>query len=161
MPGTPGSGVTLNEGFECAHGPLGDTTSYGGTAIQMLAGAALNVGQAVYQSAANTASAGVTANNALRVGVVVGGKATKGRTYPEVKMGQVAAAVAGDWVLVVWTGKVRYVADGVVAVGDKLAFGATAGRLITTATATGVILGIALSVVSGAGVEGDMLVAPS
>lgn len=153
----PGSGTTINEGFECVNGPLGDATGYGGVAVQMLAAAALNVGDAVYQSAANTVTAGVTANNALRCGVVVGGRRTGGRTYPETKIGTVAASAAGDWVLVVFSGKVRGTAGAAVAVGDKLAFGAVAGRVITTAAAAGTQLGIALSATGGVA-ELDMLV---
>lgn len=154
----PGSGVTINEGYECVNGPLGDTTGWGGSTMQMIAGAALNVGDSVYESAANTVLAGVTANNALRIGTVVGGRRTGGRTYPEVKIGTVAASAAGDWVLICWTGKVRAVAGAAVAVGDKLGFGAVAGRLITTAAVAGTQFGIALSAAGGAAAELDVLV---
>lgn len=155
-----GAGVTLYPGFDAPAGAgLGDAAgSYGqGQCLQMLAATALNVGDAVYQSAANTVTAGVTANNALRTGVVVGGKTTRGRCYPEMKIGAPAALVAGDWVLVCFSGKVRATAGAAVAVGDKLAFGAVAGRVITTAAAAGTQLGIALSATGGVA-ELDMLV---
>lgn len=154
----PGSGVTINEGYECVSGPLGDATGYGGTCIPMLAATALNVGDSVYESAANTVTAGVTANNALRIGTIVGGRRTGGRTYPEARIGTVAASAAGDWVLVCWSGKVRAIAGAAVSVGDKLGFGAVAGRLITTAAAAGTQFGIALSAAGGAAAELDVLV---
>ena len=156
----PGSGSTLFEGYTVISGPYGDATGYGGDCALMLAGGTINAGDAVYQSAANTVSQGVTANNALRVGVAVGGKQTRGRCYPEVKRGALVALVS-DWVIVLFSGKARGISDGVVAVGDKLAFGATAGRVITTAAAAGTQLGFSLSASAGAGNELDILVAPA
>lgn len=155
-----GAGVTLSPGYS-AFGALRDATKYGGDCLPMISGAALNVGDAVYQSAANTVSKGVTANNALRVGVVVSGFKSGFRCYPEIKFGGVACDAAGQVVLVCFSGKVRALSDGAVAVGDKLGFGGTAGRLQTLATATGVVMGIALSATGGAAVEFDALVMPS
>src|SRR5260370_760740 len=127
----PGSGLTINEGYHAFNGPYADATGYGGDCTIYLAGGTINVGDAVYLSAANTASSGVTANNALRLGVAVGGKQTRNRTFPEVKRG-VLAANAGEWVVVCVVGKVSCVAGGTVAVGGKLAFRATARQVITT-----------------------------
>ena len=70
---------------------------YGGFCIVMLATAALNVGEAVFVSAADHVNKGATANLAATLGVVVGGKLTKGRCYPEVKIGDAAAGAAEDW----------------------------------------------------------------
>lgn len=151
----PGAGSTINEGFETVSGPLGDATGYGGTCVAMLAAAAINIGDAVYQSAANHVTKGATANNALAVGVVVGGRATKGRCYPEVKMGTAAALAAEDWVLVCFTGKVRCVADGTIAAGDKLGFGATAGRVLTVVAAATDIIGTLLGRALGAATVGN------
>jgi len=163
MAGQVGAGTNLYPGYNCPSGNgQGDVAgAYGGDCLPMLAGAALNVGDSVFLSAANTASAGVTGNNALRIGTVVGGKATRGRNYPEVKIGTPAALVAGDWVTVCFDGKVRGVAGAAVAVGDKLGFGAVAGRLITTVAAAGTQFGIALSAAGGAAAELDVLVLPA
>lgn len=161
MPATPGSGLTINEGFECLHGPLGDVTGYGGTCVMLLATAATLVGEAVYLSSAGHVTKGATANVALSIGVVVGGKATKGRTYPEVKMGQTAAAAAEDWVVVCVAGKVRCIADSAMTAGAAVGFGATAGRVDDLATdATTVVgsrLGKALTVTANPGDEVDVL----
>lgn len=161
MPGTPGAGLCLNPSYMAPSGAgLGDMTgAYGeGQSLMLIAGAALNVGDSVFLSAANTVTAAVTANNALRIGTVVGGKASRARCYPEVKIGQPAALLAGDYVIVCFSGKVRAVAGAAVAVGDKLGFGAVAGRLITTVAAAGTQFGIALSAAGGAAAELDVLV---
>lgn len=166
MPPT-GAGYT---GFPGYHGPAGSGQGavagdgYGGKCITMLAGAALTVGQAVYISAANTVQAGATANLAATMGVVVGGKSTKGRCYPEVKFGDTAAAAAGDWVLVCVEGKCRVLSDAAVAVGAILGFGGTAGRLddLTTdaTTVVGLRIGKALTVAGGAAAEFDAWIHP-
>lgn len=132
---------------------------YGGFCIRMLATAALVVGDAVFISAADHVNKGATANLAATLGVVVGGKATKGRTYPEVKFGDPAAVAAEDWVLVCVQGKCRVLSDAAVAVGAILGFGGTAGRLddLTSdaTTVVGTRIGKALTAAGGAAVEFD------
>lgn len=156
----PGAGATFTEGFWVMTGPQGDATTYGGDCLQFKCNAALNVGDAVYLQAANQVDKGVTANNALRVGIVVGGFSTKYRCFPEVKLGSAASSAAGQIVLVCVSGKMQATSGGAIAVGDKLAFGAVAGQLITTVSASGVILGMALTAAGGAGVAVDVMVSP-
>lgn len=160
----PGAGYTASPGYlGMAGAGLGDDTlAYGGFTVPMLAGAAIAVGDAVYLSAASHVSKGVAANNALILGVVVGGKGTKGRTYPEARIGDVAAAAAEDWVLVCFLGKVRAVADAAIAAGARVSFGATAGRLddptTDATTVVGTTVGKALTAAGGAAAEFDLLV---
>jgi hypothetical protein len=157
-----GSGFT---GFPGYRGPGGggqgsvSADGYGGNCITMLAAAALAVGDAVYISAADHVNKGATANLAATMGVVVGGKITKGRCYPEMKIGDAAASAAEDWVIVCVQGKCRVVSDAAVAAGASLGFGGTAGRLddITT-DATSIIglrIGKSLTAAGGAATEFD------
>lgn len=161
----PGAGYT---GFAGYIGPAGSGQgavagdSYGGIAIPLLAAEALNIGDAVYLSAANHVSKGASANIAAGIGIVVGGKATKGRTYPEIKFGSVAAAAAEDWVLVCVQGKARALSNAAIAMGAAVAFSAVAGKIddVTTdaTTVVGTRLGKSLTVAGGADVEIDVLV---
>lgn len=167
MPGTPGAGYT---GFPGYIGPAGSgqgavaADGYGGECITMLAAAALAIGDSVYVSAANTVDKGATANLAGTLGVVVGGKATKGRCYPEAKFGTVAAAAAGDWVLVCTRGKCRVISDAAVAAGAILGFGAVAGRLDDLATDATIVvgqrIGKSLTAAAGAATEFDAWIHP-
>lgn len=161
MPPT-GAGLTLEPGYYAPAGSgLGAVAAdgYGGSCCIMLATAALAVGDSVFISAADHVNKGATANLAGTMGVVVGGKGTRGRCYPEVKIGDVAAAVAEDWVIVCTRGKCRVVSDAAVAAGASLGFGATAGRLddlVTDATTiVGQRIGKSLTAAAGAAVEFD------
>lgn len=156
-----GSGLTSTPGYRASAGAgFGDAAgSYGGDCEVILAAGALLVGEAVYISAAGHVNKGATANIVGALGVVVGGKATKGRCYPEVKVGDVAAAAAEDWVLVCVRGKCRCIADAAVAMGVALTFGGTAGRLddvVTDATTVvGTRIGKSLTAAGGAAAEFD------
>jgi hypothetical protein len=164
---TTGSGFT---GFPGYLGPAGSGQDavagdgYGGVCVRMLADAALNVGQAVYISAADKVDAGASANLAATMGVVVGGKSTKGRCYPEAAMGAEAAAADGDWVLVCVLGKCRVVANAAVSVGAAIGFSAVAGKVddVTTdaTTVVGQRLGKALTAASSQNDEIDAWISP-
>jgi hypothetical protein len=164
----PGAGYTGFPGYVGAHGSSQEAVAadgYGGFCIKMLAAAALAVGDSVYISAADHVNKGATANLAAGIGVIVGGKATKGRCYPEVKFGETAAAAAEDWVLVCVEGKCRVLSDAAVAAGAALGFGGTAGRLddLTTdaTTIVGTRLGKALTAAGGAAAEFDAWIHPT
>lgn len=158
-PVQPGAGVTWEPGFVVRGVTPQLSGDVGGNAIVMKAAAALNVGDAVYISAANTVDKGATANLGKRAGVVVGGVKTRWRTIPEMRVGDVAAAAANDLVLVCFvSGVVTVTTDGVVAFGDPLSFAGTAGRVITaaaggalTAGVRGNVIGSALEASAGAG----------
>lgn len=154
-------------GFSGYIGPAGlgagsPASAYGGIVIPMLATAALNVGEAVYVSAAGHVDKGATANLAAGMGVVVGGQASRWRCYPEVPFGSVAASAAEQWVLVCVYGKARALSDAAVAAGVAVGFGGTAGRLddlVTDATTVvGTRLGKSLSAAGGAAAEFDVFV---
>lgn len=178
-----GSGATFVPGY-LVPSDTPQAMGYGGLAFPLEAAAALNVGDAVYVSAANRVDKVATANVAKRAGVVVGGFKTGFRTLPEVKVGTVAADAAGQLVLVCFAGRARAVADGVVAAGDRVVAAGTAGRLIAGAgltIASGVvavtstaangdiisghgensIVGMAITAAAGAGSEFDVLVTSS
>lgn len=166
MPPT-GAGLTGQPGYQTPSGSgLGAVASdgYGGDCHIMLAAAALAVGDAVFISAADHVNKGATANIVGTMGIVVGGKATRGRCYPEVKFAEVAAAAAEDWVIVCTRGKARGISDAAVAAGVALAFGGTAGRLddVTTdaTTVVGTRIGKSLTAAGGAAVEIDVWVNP-
>lgn len=162
-----GAGFTGLPGYQ---GPAGSgqgavaSDGYGGDCLVMLAAAALAVGDSVFISAADHVNKGATANLAGTMGVIVGGKGTKGRCYPEVKIGDAAASAAEDWVLVCVRGKCRVVADAAVAAGAALGFGATAGRLDDLATdATTVVgtrIGKSLTAAGGPAAEFDAWINP-
>lgn len=162
----PGAGFTGFPGYIGAQGSSQEVVAadgYGGFCVKMLAAAALNVGDAVYVSAANTVDKGATANIVQSLGVVVGGQTTKGRCYPEASFGT-AAAATGGWVLVCVLGKCRVLSDAAVTVGAQLAFGGTAGRLddVTTdaTTVVGTRIGKALTAAGGAAAEFDAWINP-
>lgn len=84
--------------------------------VKLVAGEALSEGDVVYLSAANTVSKATDANAAKVIGVAD------------------AAASSGDEVDVVIYGVKSVVADGAVAVGDRVIAAATAGRVKTENT---------------------------
>ena len=97
----PGAGYTGFPGYIGAQGSSLEAVAgdgYGGFCVRMLAAAALAVGDAVYVNAADHVDKGATANLVAGLGVVVGGKRTGGRCYPEAAFGAVAASAAEDWV---------------------------------------------------------------
>jgi hypothetical protein len=134
----------------------------GGEVEHYSAGAALNVGDVVYLSAANTANKSATAGTTLGklLGVVVGGTKTDLRAVSRKLDVGVQAAATGEVVLVQVSGKVWAVSDAAITAGDILAAGtSTAGRVktgtITTdlaAGSSGNIVGNALEAAAGAAV---------
>lgn len=133
----------------------------GGIVLEYSAGAALNVGDVVYVSAANAVNKSNTAATTLGklAGVVVGGKQTYGEVITRKTDVGVLAANTGESVLVMILGKFWVVSDGAVSAGAILAAGTTtAGRAksgtITTDTvagSSGNIIGVALEVAGAAG----------
>lgn len=134
----------------------------GGTVEEYSAGAALNIGDVVYLSAANTVNKSLTAATTLGklVGVVVGGAKTDMRCISrKLDVGQQAAA-SGERVLVQVSGKCWAVSDAAVSAGDILAAGTTTAGRVKTGTITtdlaagssGNIVGNALELAGGAAV---------
>ena len=164
----PGSGFTIMPGF-IGMGTDRAIQNVGGAAYIMKAAAALNVGDAVYISAADTVDKGATAQLGQRGGVVVGGQRTGFRTQPEVKTGAAAANAAGELVLVAFQNAVvTAVSDAAIAVGNPISFAGTAGRVIAAAAGAALnagvrnnILGTALSATGGAAVDVRVLIGAS
>jgi len=121
-----------------------DGDSPGGRVCRFKAGAALNIGDTVYLSAAHTVNKSNTpANYTAVMGVVVGGATTNYEILQDdADVGKQAAA-ANEVVLVCVAGKAKVVSDvAAIALGSKLTIGTTtAGRVdvgtITTDLAAG------------------------
>jgi len=125
----------------------------GSTNLPFTAAAALNIGDVVYLSAADTAAKSNTpANYQKFLGVVVGGKATYGYVGTLSTDVGVSAAATGESVLVQRNGKAWVVADAAIVAGALLTQGATtAGRVDDSASATqGQIIGLALQAATNA-----------
>ena len=147
-----------------------DPDSPGGIVVVATAEAALNIGDAVYISAAHSANKSTTASLYQgRAGFVVGGKNTQMLVMQDDGMVGKAAAAAGEQVLICVAGKCKAVADGAITLGTPVTNdNTTAGRVetatITTASAdgdNGRILGIALETTTTAGDKFLVLVTPS
>lgn len=117
-----------------------DNVGIGGMVIRAKAAAALNIGDAVFISAANTVNKSTTAADyQKRAGIVVGGENMFMTVLQDDDdIGEIAADANED-VLVCIAGMCRGVAGATLAAGDRLiADGSTAGRLkvgaIITAT---------------------------
>lgn len=133
----------------------------GGIVKRFKASGALNIGDAVLLSAADTVTkTTTTTNHKNRMGIVVGGTATGMRVMQGSTLIGLAAAADTQDVLVCISGICYGIADGTtVALGDKLRLGTgTAGRLLdgtdTTDLAagiTGLIVGTALETQGTAG----------
>lgn len=136
--------------LECR--PDGDDANVcvvGGKVARFTSGAALNVGDVVYLSAANTVNKSTTsANYAGFVGVVVGGYSTGMRIPPETNVASIAATSgSGQDVLVQIDGIAWVVAEGTITAGTNFSVictATTAGRVIAGTTA-GQMLGTALT----------------
>lgn len=127
-----------------------DADTSGGIVIRVKAAAALNVGDAVFMSAARTVNKSTTATDyARRFGVVVGGDNFEFHVLQEDgDVGEQAAAANKD-VLVCVLGLCKVVAGGTIVAGDRLiADTGTAGRVIVGAQFT--IAGTDFTVDSGA-----------
>jgi len=144
-----------------ANGEDAGAFATGGDVIVCTAAAALNIGDAVFLSAAFTVNkSAVAGNQALVCGVVVGGvpRTVESATLEVIQragdIGLQAAAV-NDPVLVCVSGLCVAVADGAITIGQQLKLSSTtSGRVTpaTTGTDAGKILGKAFDVASGAGV---------
>lgn len=131
--------------------------SVGGAVYVFSAGAALNIGDVVYLSAANTVNKSATTGTVLGkvMGVVVGGKLTDMRCVSRKLDVGVAAAASGDAVIVQYTGKCWVVSDAAIVAGVPLIPGTTtAGRALTgsfaAAADVGRVLGNALEAAAAA-----------
>lgn len=108
-----------------------DNVGLGGIVIRAKAAAVLNIGDAVFISAANTVDKSTTATDyAKRAGIVVGGENTFQNVLQDDDDIGESAADANEDVLVCIAGMARAVAGAVIAAGDRMiADGTTAGRL--------------------------------
>lgn len=151
---------TRYEFIRCMAEDSGDEV--GGYVEEYKAGAALNVGDLVYVSAANTVNKSATAATVLGklVGLVVGGAKTGMHALNRKLDVGVQAAALDERVLVLKAGKYWAVSDAAITAGDLLTAGtATAGRVklgtVTTDLAagdTGRLVGNALEAAAGAAV---------
>ena len=131
----------------------------GGQVVRLIAGAALNVGDAVYLSAAGTVNKSITpANYQTAIGIVIGGKQTyggQGSAGIITATGQIGtlAANANEYVLVCFSGIFSAVGGAAIAVGAKVSVDTTtAGRVLGGAGAiAGQIIGFAMTACGGAG----------
>lgn len=136
------------------HLPRQDKTAagVGGTVETFTAGAALNTGDIVFFSAANTVNKSNTqANYVGFAGVVVGGAATNNNITTSV--GVAATTASGQSVLVQVSGIATVVAGGTVTVGTNFSVipdTGTAGRVIAGTTA-GQIVGNTITTGTAAG----------
>lgn len=135
----------------------GDTP--GGVVLAYKAGAALNVGDIVYLSAAHTVNKSADVADYVAVaGVVVGGAKTNYEVVQDDQDIGEQAAATGELVLVGVLGKFKVVSDDAITLGNKLTSGGTtAGRAavgtITTDLAagqSGSLVGMALEDAAGA-----------
>lgn len=111
----------------------------GGQVMLFKAGAALNIGDIVYISAADTVNKSAVAGTFDRklVGVVVGGKNNDNVIAETASEVGVAAAAANEDVLVMVEGVTFVKADGIIAVGDPFtASTTTAGKATAAADLT-------------------------
>lgn len=126
----------------------------GGQVIKGLASAALNIGDVVFLSAADTFNKSATpANYATLNGVVVGGDLTNGQILQTDNAIGLAAAGAGQTVIVQVEGIAKVKADVVLnTVGTKVTAGSTtAGRVGLTGGAAGNYLGYTLDAAAAIG----------
>lgn len=146
--------------YNDANGEDAGAFATGGGVIVCTAAAALNIGDAVYLSAAfNVNKSAVAGNQALVAGIVVGGTARSvqsGTMEVIQRAGDIGlqAAATGDPVLVAIHGLAVAVADGVIAAGALVKLGvATAGRVTAAVVATdaGKILGKAFDAAAANG----------
>lgn len=138
----------------------GVPASPGGTIAEFVASGALNIGDAVLVSAADTVLKTITTtNHKNRLGIVVGGKATNMFALTGSDALGFPAAASGEPVLVQISGIAWAVADAAIAaIMTKLRLGTTtAGRVLggtdTTDVAagiTGIIIGQNLDIAAGA-----------
>lgn len=129
--------------------------SVGGTVIELVAGASLKIGEAVYYSGDYTVNKSATAgNNKLAAGIVVGGYYTQMQAIGGVDgINQVNSLVAADTsgtrVLVLIRGIYWVIADAAIAVGSVICLSTTVAGRVRIAAAYG---GGALSGAPGGGV---------
>lgn len=134
-----------------------NAVSPGGLVIQLVAAVALNVGDAVYISAAkNVSKSAVAANYVNSLGIVVGGERTGFEiidNLPEVGARQ--AAAIGEPVLVLVHGVTYVVCDAAIAVGvpisaSILVAGRVRAAVLPVAAADSRVLGRLLEVAGAA-----------
>lgn len=134
--------------------------SVGGTAIRLIAGGSLFIGDTVILSAADTVNKGIVTGDHIRIiGVVVGGFNTDMSVLQDdALIGTFVASLVNQPVLVAIAGVVKVIADAAIAFGAKIAPSTTvAGRVRTAAVTTdlaagdtGKILGTAMNAAAGA-----------
>lgn len=130
----------------------------GGQVVRLIAGASLNVGDAVYLSAAGTVNKSTTAANyQTAIGIVVGGRQTyaalgdQGIITATGQVGTLAANI-NEYVLVCFSGIILAVGGAAIAAGLKVTGDATtAGRISVTGATAGQILGFTMTACGGAG----------
>jgi hypothetical protein len=159
MPGNTAK-PTRFQFLRCGADDIGDQV--GGYVEEYAAGAALNVGDLVYLSAAQTANKSAVAATVLGklLGIVCGGTKTAMLAVDRKLDVGVQAAATGERVLVLSVGKYWAVSDAAITAGDLLTAGTgTAGRVklgtVTTDVAagdTGRLVGNALEAAGGAAV---------
>lgn len=115
-----------------------DEQGLGGEVVVAKAGAALNIGDAVFISAARTVNkSAVAADYEKRLGIIVGGAKTGMRVHQEDGEVGIQAAASGELVLVCVRGFCKAIAGAAIAAGDRIvADTVTAGRVNVGATIT-------------------------
>ena len=117
--------------------------SVGGNTKRYIAGGALNVGDIVLLTAADTVNKSATAADlAAFAGVVVSGDLLSGQIPDDTSVASVNAASSGGYAIVQYNGIAYALAGGTVTIGTHLSVigDTTAGRVIAGTTA-GIIVG--------------------
>lgn len=139
--------------------------SAGGEVLRFTAGVALNVGDVVQISAANTVTKLTTTPNRV-IGVVVGGDSTPydiqeygSATVPALIQAGILAAAVGQSVIVLVHGVAWVRGDGVIANASQIKMsGTTAGRVIAATSALTIAAGataVTSTAANGAIISGD------
>src|SRR6266496_946549 len=146
--------------IRCGSDDVGDNP--GGYIEEFAAGAALNVGDAVYVSAAQTVNKSAVAATVLGkiAGIVVGGTKTYMKAVDRKLDVGIQAAATSERVLVLKVGKYWVVSDAAITAGDIITPGTTTAGRVKTGTVTtdlaagdtGRLLGNALEAAAGAAV---------
>jgi hypothetical protein len=135
MPYRPNSQKATNLPYTKHSSDSDGIADIGGATVEFTAGAALNLGDAVFLSAANTVNKD-TASGAKFVGIVVGGAQLKGYINTEQnKYGVIQAAATNERVIVQRSGIAYVLTEAAYAAGTHLIPSTTtAGRMLTNVT---------------------------
>lgn len=133
----------------------------GGTVVRFKAGAALNVGDVVYISAANTVNkSATTADYAAFAGVVVGGTDTAFDCISnDSDVGIAACSASGEYVLVQVTGLAWVKAAAATAVAKTVGVVTTAGQVDDSTATAGAYVGTSVTAATNPGDAILMLIA--